>query len=128
MWVWSDDHYKNPNHGWRSMKRGCLTSFSIKQLYIWLEVVELSFYHRAHTWINGEPTHGQHDPNSMAHISQYTPQMSQALKDHICTQLSLGHTIKHKAIWWAHVNAREAMTWNDFIRQQNIAYLTPSIR
>ncbi len=54
--------------------------------------------------------------------------MSQALKDHIQTQLGLGYTIKqihdkHKAIWWARINAKEAMTRDDFIRQQNIAYL-----
>ncbi len=52
-----DNHCKNPNHR-RSMKCSCLATFSIKWLYIWLEVVELSFYHHAHTQINGEPTHG----------------------------------------------------------------------
>jgi hypothetical protein len=30
----------------------------------------------------------------MARMSQYVPQMSQALKDHIWAQLSLGHIIK----------------------------------
>jgi len=54
--------------------------------------------------------------------------MSQGFKDHIWTQLGLGYTIKkiydkHKAIWWARINAREAMTWDDFIKQQDIAYL-----
>jgi hypothetical protein len=54
--------------------------------------------------------------------------MSQAFKDHIWTQLGLGYTIKqiynkHKAIWWARINVRKAMTRDDFIRQQNIAYL-----
>jgi hypothetical protein len=54
--------------------------------------------------------------------------MSQALKNHIWTQLGLGYTIKqiydkHKAIWWAKINAREAMTRDNFIRQQNITYL-----
>jgi len=42
--------------------------------------------------------------------------------------LGLGYTIKqiydkHKAIWWAKINAREVMTRDDFIRQQNIVYL-----
>jgi hypothetical protein len=64
----------------------------------------------------------------MPYMSQYVPQMSQVLKDHIWTQLSLGHTMKqiynkHKAISWAQVNARETMTWDDFIKQQDIAYL-----
>jgi hypothetical protein len=54
--------------------------------------------------------------------------MSQALKDHIWTQLGLGYTIKqiydkHKVIWWVRINAGEAMTRDDFIRQQDIAYL-----
>jgi len=58
----------------------------------------------------------------------FAPRMSQALKDHIWTQLSLGYTVKqiydkHKAIWWAKINVGEVMTRYDFIRQQNVAYL-----
>jgi hypothetical protein len=54
--------------------------------------------------------------------------MSQAFKDHIWTQLDLGYTVKqiydkHKAMWWARINVGEAMTRDDFIRQQDIAYL-----
>jgi len=54
--------------------------------------------------------------------------MLKALKDHIWTQLGLGHTIKHiyykhKVIWWARINAGEVMIRDDFIRQQDIAYL-----
>jgi hypothetical protein len=54
--------------------------------------------------------------------------MSQAFKDHFWTQLGLVYTIKqiydkHKSIWWTKINAGEAMTRYDFIRQQNIAYL-----
>jgi hypothetical protein len=30
---------------------------------------------------------------------------------------------KHKAIWWARINVGEAMTRDDFVIQQNIAYL-----
>jgi len=50
----------------------------------------------------------------------FAPRMSQALKNHIWTQLDLGYTItqiydKHKAIWWAIVNARESMTRDDLI-------------
>jgi hypothetical protein len=42
--------------------------------------------------------------------------------------LGLGNIVKqindkHKAIWWARINAGEAMTKDDFIKQQNIAYL-----
>jgi hypothetical protein len=48
--------------------------------------------------------------------------MSQAFKDHIWTQLGLGYTIKrifdkHKAIWRAKINGREAMMRDDFIKQ-----------
>jgi hypothetical protein len=48
--------------------------------------------------------------------------MSQALKDHIWTQLDLGYTIeqiydKNKAIWWAKINVGEAMTRDDVIKQ-----------
>jgi hypothetical protein len=42
--------------------------------------------------------------------------------------LGLGYTVKqiydkHKAIWWVRINAKETMTRDDFIKQQNIAYL-----
>jgi hypothetical protein len=30
---------------------------------------------------------------------------------------------KHKIIWWEHVNEGQSMTWNDFIRLQDITYL-----
>ncbi len=60
--------------------------------------------------INGEPAHGKHDLDSIVRPSFFAPRMSQALKDHIWTQLGLGYTIKqiydkHKAIWWARINA-----------------------
>jgi len=59
---------------------------------------------------------------------RYAPRMSQALKDHIWAQLSLGYTTKqiydkHKTIWWERVNASQNMTRDDFIQLQNIAYL-----
>ncbi len=59
----------------------------------------------------------------------YAPRMSQALKDHIWAQLSLGYTMKQiydkdKTIWWEkRVNASQSMTRDDFIRLQDIAYL-----
>jgi len=42
--------------------------------------------------------------------------------------LGLGYTVKqiydkHKVIWWARINAGETVTRDDFIRQQDIAYL-----
>ncbi len=63
-----------------------------------------------------------HDP------SFFAPRISQALKDHIWTQLGLRYIVKqiynkHKVIWWAKINAKETMTKDDFIKQQDIAYL-----
>jgi len=56
----------------------------------------------------------------------FAAQISQAFKDHIWTQLGLSYTSKqiydkHKAIWWDKINAKEMMTRDDFIRQQDIA-------
>jgi hypothetical protein len=30
---------------------------------------------------------------------------------------------KHKEIWWAQENVDEQMTWDNFLKLQNIAYL-----
>jgi hypothetical protein len=90
VWYEWSHHCKNPNHG-RSMKHSCLGTFSIKWLYIWPEVMELSYYHHAHTWVNGEFTHGQHDPKSMAHMSQYVPQMSQVHMDPLVQKWGVVH-------------------------------------
>jgi hypothetical protein len=91
-------------------------------------VAEITIYHKAHTRIDGSFTHGEHDPESISRMFRYTPRMSQALKDHIWAQLSLGYTTKqiydkHKVIWWERVNAGQSMTRDDFIRLQDIAYL-----
>jgi hypothetical protein len=73
-------------------------------------VVEIRIYYKAHTRIDGSFTHGEHDQESISCMFRYATRMSQALKDHIWAQLSLGYTTKqiydkHKAIWWEHVNA-----------------------
>ncbi len=91
-------------------------------------MVEIIIYHKAHTRTNGSFAHREHDLESISHISRYVPCMPQALKDHIWAQLSLGYTTKqiydkHKAIWWEFVNVGQSMTWDDFIRLQDIAYL-----
>ncbi len=91
-------------------------------------MVEITIYHKAHTRIDGSFAHGEHDSKSISHMSHYAPRMSQALKDHIWAQLSLGYTTKqiydkHKTIWWERVNASQNMTRDDFIQLQNIAYL-----
>jgi hypothetical protein len=80
------------------MEHDCLTTFSIKQLYIWLEVVKIFFYHCAHTRENGEPAHGQNDPIFMAYMSQYAPQTSQALKDRVGGHRSMQEKLWHMMI------------------------------
>jgi hypothetical protein len=42
------DHREDPNH-MKSIKRGCMTHFSIKRLYTCQDVVEIIFYHQIHT-------------------------------------------------------------------------------
>ncbi len=76
---------KNSTHT-RSIKRRCLASFSIKSLYTWLDVAEITIYHKAHTQTNGSFAHGEHDLESISRMSYYAPCMSQALKDHIWAQ------------------------------------------
>jgi len=122
-----EDYRENSTHI-RSIKRGCLASFSIKRLYTRPDVAKITIYHKAHTRIDGSFAHGEHDPESISCMSYYAPHMSQALKDHIWAQLSLGYMTKqiydkHKAIWWERVNAGQSMTRNDFIQLQDITYL-----
>jgi hypothetical protein len=100
-----EDHMK-------SIKHGCLAHFSIKRIYTWANVVEITFYHWTHTWANGDPSHGAYDSRSTSQMSTYAPHMSHKLKDFIWTQLGLGYTMnqiydKHKEIWWAMANASE---------------------
>jgi hypothetical protein len=64
------------------------------RLYTQPEVAEIIFYHRPYTRINGELPHGKHDLDSIAQPSFFALQMSQALKDHIWTQLGLGYIVK----------------------------------
>jgi hypothetical protein len=102
-------------------------SFSIKHLYTWFDVAKITIYHKAYTRINGSFAHGEHDLESISHMSHYVPRMSKTLKDHIWAQLNLSYTTKqiyhkHKPIWWKHVNVGQSMTQNDFIQLQNIAY------
>jgi hypothetical protein len=67
-----EDHCGDLDHT-SSIKHGCLATFLVKQLYVRLKVIEISFYHCAHTHTKGEPTHGQDDPEFVAWMSLYAP-------------------------------------------------------
>jgi hypothetical protein len=47
-------------------------SFSIKRLYTWPDVVEITIYHKAHTRTNGSFAHGEHDPKSISCMFHYS--------------------------------------------------------
>jgi hypothetical protein len=84
-------------------------------------VAKITIYHKANTRTDGSFAHGEHDPESISRMSRYAPRMSQALKDHIWAQLSLGYTKKqiydkYKTIWWKRVNVGQSMIRYDFIR------------
>jgi hypothetical protein len=100
-----EDYQENSTHT-RSIKRGCLASFSIKRLYTRLDVAKITIYHKAHTRTDGSFAHGEHDPESISRMFCYVPRMSQALKDHIWAQLSLGYMAKQhkKRNWRLHTN------------------------
>ncbi len=109
-----EDYWENSTNI-RSVKQGCLASFSIKHLYTRLVVSEIIIYHKAHTRTDGSFAHGEHDSKSISCMSFYAPCTSQALKDHIWAQLSLGYMTKqiydkHKTIWWECVNVGQSMT------------------
>jgi hypothetical protein len=115
----SEDCCKNPNH-MRPIKHGCLAHFSIKRLYTWLDVVEITFTIK----FIPEPM----EIVLMVHVTQGLhqgcrhkfPRVSHKLKEFIWTQLGLRYTVKqiydkHKKNWWAQVNVGERMTWDDFL-------------
>jgi hypothetical protein len=62
------EYQENSTHT-RSIKRECLTSFSIKRLYTRLDVVEITIYHKAHIQTDGSFAHGEHDLESISRIS-----------------------------------------------------------
>ena len=51
------DHTGDPQHP-RSKKRGCIAKFSIKQLLLFPDVVEVAYYHVDHTKVDGSLAHG----------------------------------------------------------------------
>jgi len=119
-----NDHHNDPNRA-RSIKQGCLATFSIKWLYTWPNVMELCFYHwtRPNKWWASTWQTKSWIINS--HVIVCTLNFTIFKRSHI--QSSLRHTTKqiydkHKTIWWEGVNATKAMMKDDFI-QQDIVYL-----
>jgi hypothetical protein len=57
------DQYENPNqlNQFWYIKYVCIVQFSIKRLYIWPKVLEITFYHESNTSHNGDPKHGKYD-------------------------------------------------------------------
>ncbi len=55
------------NHA-RFITQGCLANFLIKRLYMRPEIVEITFYHHAHTRTNGDPSHHGQNPKSKAQM------------------------------------------------------------
>jgi hypothetical protein len=52
----------------------------------------------------------------------------ETLRDYIWIQLHLGYIVepiygKHKTIWWQHMNVKEPMMRDKFIKQNYIVYL-----
>jgi hypothetical protein len=50
---------------------------------------KITIYHKAYTKVNRSFAHGEHDLESISCMFRSVPCMSQTLKDHIWTQLSL---------------------------------------
>jgi len=84
------DYRKNSTHI-QSIKQRCLTSFLIKCVYTWPDVAKITIYHKAHTWTDGSFAHGEHDPESISHMSHYAPHMCEGPN---MGPLSLGYTTK----------------------------------
>ena len=73
------DHTGDPQHP-HSKKRGCIAKFSIKQLLLFPDVVEVAYYHVDHTREDGSPAHGLED-KIRRRKSAHQPRMSKELKD-----------------------------------------------
>ncbi len=72
--------------------------------------------------------HVTQGPWSTSQMLAYDRRVFHKLMEFIWTQLELGYIVKqiyheHKEIWWAWANVDEWMTWDDFLRLQDIAYL-----
>ncbi len=88
-----NDHTGDPQHP-HSKKRGCIAKFSIKQLLLFPDVVEVAYYHVDHTREDGSPAHGLEDKLSVGRKSAYQPRMSKELKAWVKGQLDKGFTAK----------------------------------
>jgi hypothetical protein len=54
----------------------------------------------------------------------HVPQVERFYMDPIKVEYAMKQIYdKHKEIWWAKANVDEWMTWDDFLKLQDIAYL-----
>ena len=120
------DHTGDPQHP-HSKKRGCIAKFSIKQLLLFSDIVEVAYYHVDHTREDGLPAHGFEDKLSIRRKSAYQPRMSKELKTWVKTQLGKGFTAKqvyeeHRQNWIQRRKMKCPDVRNDFVQLKDIAY------
>ncbi len=79
-----EDHHEDLDH-MKPIKCGCLAHFSIKRVYTWLDVVEITFYHQIHIRANGDHAHGASNLGSTSRMLAYAPHVFHKLKEFIWT-------------------------------------------
>ena len=120
------DHTGDPQHP-HSKKRGCLAKFSIKQLLLFPEVVEVAYYHVDHTREDGSLAHGLENKLSTGRKSAYQPRMSKELKDWVKAQLSKGITAQqiyeeYRRDWIQRTKTKCADMRDEFVQLKDIVY------
>ena len=121
-----EDYRNDPDHR-HSKKRGCIAQFSIKQLQLHPDVVEICYYHMDHTREDGSPAHGPHNVDSIGRKTAHQPRMSDELKAWVKTKLSEGFTSlqvfeEHKRNWTERRKQKLPFIRDDFVELRDIAY------
>jgi hypothetical protein len=121
-----EDYRDNPEY-LHSKKRKCIAQFSIKQLQLYPDVVEVAYYHMDHTREDGTPAHGPHDPDSIGRKSAHRPRMSIEMKAWVKNKLSEGFTAlqifeEHRRNWTEWRRMKVPYTRDDFVELRDIAY------
>ena len=121
-----NDHTGDPQHP-HSKKRGCIAKFSIKQLFLFPDVVEVVYYHVDHTREDRSPAHGLEDKLYVGRKSAYQPRMLKELKAWVKGQLCKGLTAKqvyeeHMQNWIMMRKMKLPDMRDDFVQLKDIAY------